>query len=141
MRFENAFPRALDAVGDVLDSVDRFALRAGISERRSRDVRLVSEELFVNMLRHDRGGSDSIQFLLEVTPGRLTIRLRDFDVDGPDMKEIDRALADAARVEMTPGGLGVRIARSIADGLTYEYDEGTLTVTATLNLAAAPTRT
>ncbi len=83
----------------------------------------------MNLVRHNRGGADSIELLLERVPGRLTVRLQDFDVESPDMAEIERN-----RVATPSGGLGVHIARTLADSLAYEYDERTLTVTATMNL-------
>lgn len=132
----------------MLDFSDEFSSEACSGERVAFTTRVVVEELFTNLLRHDRGGKGDIEVAIEKTPDALILTLRDFDVEEPDMREIERRRAtttrgdreraalpgDAVQAHQRPGGLGVRIVETLSDRLTYEYSERTLMVTARIDM-------
>jgi len=123
--------RSLDAVGELLEFVDRFAEEHGLDGKLVFAERLVTEELFANFVRHNEGGRDTIEVELELSDGLLALRLTDYDVlpfDVPEEGDVDvgRPLG-----ERTAGGLGLHFVRSFFDDLSYSHTMGAMTVTAT----------
>jgi len=131
---QRAFGRSLDSLGEVLEFVDVFAVRQGLSGKTAFATRLVVEELFANFVRHNKGGEDRIELSLGVDAGLLTLRLWDFSVEPFDIA--GRRPVDVGRPlsERTAGGLGLHFVRSFFDNVTYEYSDGTMCVTATRNI-------
>jgi anti-sigma regulatory factor (Ser/Thr protein kinase) len=129
----------------VIDLAGGFAEAADLCERSAFVVRVVAEELFTNLLRHDRGGSGDIEVVLASLDGSLVLRLRDFGVEEPDMRAIELRRSEVATRSVPehpagspaeprePGGLGVRIVDTLTDRLEYDYSDRTLTVTATIH--------
>lgn len=96
-------------------------------------VNLAAEELFTNMIRHNRSTGNRIEAHLEITARDISMSLTDFGVPPfePDsVPEVDPTLSAAER---TPGGLGVFIVRSKTDDLSYRHDDGNMTVSFTKN--------
>ena len=124
-------PRSLRATRHVLGAVDDFLEDHGITGKTAFATRLVVEELFANLVRHNRGGGDTIEMRIELQDGRLTLVLRDFDVDPAERipsfpPDVERPLG-----ERTAGGLGLHFVRSFFDTLSYEYSDRTMSVRAT----------
>jgi anti-sigma regulatory factor (Ser/Thr protein kinase) len=118
----------------VLSAVDAFLDEQGITGKTAFATRLVVEELFANLVRHNRGGRDSIEMRIEATEGRLLLVLRDFDVDPAPSIPADPAEVERPLGERTAGGLGLHFVRSFFDTLSYEYSDRTMSVTATREL-------
>jgi len=145
LKTARTFPRTLASTGEVIDFAGGFAAAASLCERSAFVVRVVAEELFTNLLRHDRGGNGDIEVDLASSDGSLVLRLRDFGVEEPDMEEIElkRSEPPTLPVPERPtesptgtrkiGGLGVRIVNTLTDRLEYDYADHTLTVTATIH--------
>lgn len=97
-------------------------------------LELVVEELFTNLVRHDRGGGPWILLELEMADGAVRITLVDSEVDDFDPRAIaplDPRTPLSARRE---GGLGVRLVHGFCDELTYDYRDRVVTVTAVKRL-------
>ncbi|MFH1688978.1 MAG: ATP-binding protein [Candidatus Eisenbacteria bacterium] len=131
---QRAFDRSLNSLGEILKFVDVFAEQQGLSGKTAFATRLVTEELFANFVRHNRGGEDRIEVSLCMDAGLLTLRLRDFGVEPFDIA--DRGPVDVSRPlsERTAGGLGLHFVKSFFDSLSYEYSDGTACVTATKSI-------
>ena len=129
-----AFERSLDSLGDVLEFVDVFAKQEALGGRTAFATRLVTEELFANFVRHNRGGRDRIEVGLGIEGGRLTLRLWDFGVEPFDLSHRGPVDVGKPLSERTAGGLGLHFIRSYFDELTYDYSDGTICVTATRRL-------
>mgnify|MGYP001814283825 CR=1 FL=1 len=129
-----AFERSLNSLGDVLEFVDAFAEQESLGSRTAFATRLVTEELFANFVRHNRGGSDRIEVDLTARAGCLTLRLWDFGVERFDLSHRGPVDVGKPLSERTAGGLGLHFIRSYFDELTYDYSDGTICVTATRRL-------
>jgi serine/threonine-protein kinase RsbW len=131
---QRTFDRSLDSLGEILKFVDAFAEHHGLGGKTAFATRLVTEELFANFVRHNRGGEERIEVSLCMDAGLLTLRLRDFNVEPFDIA--DREPVDVGRPlsERTAGGLGLHFVKSFFDGLSYEYADGTACVTATKSI-------
>ena len=131
---EEHFERSVTALDSIFSFVERFAVASNLDEATVFSATLAAEELFTNLVRHNVGGAEYIAIHLDVENGRFVIRLSDFDVDRVELSgelppEVYLPLA-----QRTPGGLGIRLVRSMFDSLTYEYRDRTLYVTAVKNL-------
>jgi serine/threonine-protein kinase RsbW len=119
-------PIALVAELDSLDEVVRYvrttAGLAGLSERQFNRLRLAMEELVANVVTH--GETKEIELAGGVERDRTWLRLAyaapPFDPTGAAAPtDLDRPLAERA-----PGGLGLYLARSVVDTMSYDYADG-----------------
>lgn len=120
----------------VLGLVDDFVDRAGIDERTGLCLALVVEELFTNLLRHNRGGGDAVEVELTRDGDRVHLGLEDVDVDPFDPSTVPAAPVEAGIRDRRPGGLGLHLVRSMVDRLDVHYDRSNrrMRVEATRNL-------
>jgi anti-sigma regulatory factor (Ser/Thr protein kinase) len=130
-------PRSLGATRQLLSAIDGFLEEHGIAGKTAFATRLVVEELFANFVRHNRGGRDSVEISIDMKNGRLTLVLRDFDVDPADGIPAGPADVERPLGERTAGGLGLHFVRSFFDTLSYDYSDRTMSVTATRYLGRA----
>ena len=131
---EAEFARNLDALEALFSFVERFARSRPLDEATAFAVQLAVEELFTNLVRHNKGGAEQIAVRLELDGGRLLIALTDFDVDPADPAAETSPTVLLPLAERPVGGLGIHLVRSMFDSLTYEYRDRTLHVTAVKNL-------
>ena len=135
-------PAALDSIDQMVGFVAALARAAGLSDRQGRRLRLAVEELVANIVVHGYGeqGGPAGDLELEggVEPGHVWLRVIDaappFNpilVSGPP--DLDRPLS-----QRHPGGLGLYLARSAADRLSYEYVGGRNRVTIYLDREDPP---
>lgn len=131
---EKNFRREIGALDDVFRSVDEFLADQAVDEKTVLTTKLVVEELFTNLVRHDVGGLDRVHVSLEREGARLIIRLCDFDVDPFDLSEAAPVDIHLPLARRKVGGLGLHLVRNLVDELRYDYDDRTLSVTAIKNL-------
>ena len=131
---EEHFERSITVLDSIFSFVERFAAARNLDEATVFSATLAAEELFTNLVRHNVGGADYIAIHLDIENGRFIIRLTDFDVDPVDLSGELPADVYLPLAQRTPGGLGIRLVRSMFDSLTYEYRDRTLCVTAVKNL-------
>jgi anti-sigma regulatory factor (Ser/Thr protein kinase) len=131
---EKDFRREIAALDDVFRSIDEFLTDRGVDERTVLSTKLVVEELFTNLVRHDVGGLDRVALSLEMEGANLVIRLRDFNVDPFDVSEAEPVDIHLPLAQRKVGGLGIHLVRNLVDELRYDYDDRTLSVTAIKNL-------
>lgn len=125
------YPRTLAALNDLFDGLDRDLASFGVDEGTRFWVQLAAEEIFSNMVRHNRAGGNSIAVDLQIDPDSVSLDLTDFDVEpfDPDsVAKIDETLPAGPR---TPGGLAVFIVRARTDELSYRHDGGNMVVSFT----------
>ena len=117
------FRREISSLGELLGFVDEFVDRASVDERSGLSLQLVVEELFTNLVRHNRGGGDEIEVRLTRDGDCIRLDLVDFDVDPFDPATVPEAPVTAGIHERQPGGLGLHLVRSMVDHLDVHYDE------------------
>lgn len=127
---EKEFERELSALSEVFEFVDGFIAANDLKDDVAFSIRLVVEELFTNLVRHNCGGLHGITLELSRDSGQLRIRLRDFDVEPFDITKTSPVDVRQSLMERKIGGLGIHLVRSVVDKLTYEYHDRTLCVTA-----------
>ncbi len=131
---EATFERTIDALDGLFAFVERFAAEQALDESALYAANLAVEELFTNLVRHNAGGTRRIEVDMEVADDRLTIRLKDFDVDPVDLSGEAPPDVSLPLEKRQPGGLGMHLVRTLFDSLSYDYRDRTLSVTAVKNL-------
>lgn len=121
-------PRALSSLSTLLDRLERAFERREVDENSAFWVRLAVDEVFTNMIRHNRPGGDRISLDLDITDRRIAVRLTDYDVPPFDPATLPRVDPTLPASERKPGGLGVFFVRSKMDELTYAHEDGNLSV-------------
>jgi len=116
---------SMDDVFDTLDRCEASLHDQGVSPDVRDDVRLVLEELMVNMVQHGHaGGADrKIELHMRLGDDAVLIDLHHdghpFDPLQVPMPALTGDLADADEV----GGLGIHLVRAMASELSYSHDE------------------
>lgn len=131
---ERSFERDFRALGEVFDFAERFAASHRLDQCLRNSVNLIVEELFTNMVKHNTGGGHPIRIGMAIEKGRLRIELVDEDVDPWDPTQAPEVDVNRLVEERKPGGLGLHLVRSIADGIEYDYKDRRMTVTVIKNL-------
>ena len=130
------FRREIGAIGEVFSFLETFVDSQEIDEKTAFCINLVVEELFTNMVRHNKGGADRITLSAERRNERVHLELVDFDVEPFDPQTAEIPLVDAGIEERRPGGLGIYLVKKMVDDLDYTYETETrrmrITVTKTL---------
>jgi anti-sigma regulatory factor (Ser/Thr protein kinase) len=117
-----SFPRQIDALDEIFAFVSEFTGQHDIDKRTEVTLYLVVEELFTNLVRHNKGGGDSIDLTLDRADGRLHLELVDVDVEPFDPASVAPVAIDAEIDDRMPGGLGVHLVRKMVDSLDYDYE-------------------
>lgn len=100
--------------------ITRACARVGAGAEATADLRLATEEVFTNIMRHGYGDQPGpVTVRVEATPGRMAVTLVDaapgFDPDSLPAPDIH---ADCAQRE--PGGLGWHLVRQVMDEVRRE---------------------
>lgn len=122
------FPRTIQSLDPVFRFIADAYLEAGIDDVRRVDTQLIVEELFTNMVRHNRGGSQEIAILLERAGSELRIELTDFAVDPFDPADAPAPNTQVPPEQRRPGGLGLHLVRKLAEKMEYRYENGNSTI-------------
>jgi anti-sigma regulatory factor (Ser/Thr protein kinase) len=133
-----SFPRQVGALDAIFAFVTETLAALDVDAAHERDVDLIVEELFTNMVKYNRDGKQDIEIELEANPDQLTIRLVDrnvapFDVTRVPDPDLQRPLA-----QRRPGGLGLYLVKQITESLTYAHAGGASEVTAVRSLHRQP---
>jgi serine/threonine-protein kinase RsbW len=131
---EAPFGRAYRDLDRLLAAVREFCTAHAIPAAAAFALELTAEELFTNLVRHNRGGGDHILFGLERTPDGISMRLTDYDVDPVDVTLVPPVVVSLPAEARRPGGLGLYLVKTYMDHLVYEYADRTLRITATKRL-------
>ena len=126
---EKTFRRDFTALGEIFEFTDRFISDHTIDESYRNWIKLAVEELFTNMVRHNKGGGEGIEMRVNLRKGRLEIQLIDDDVDPFDPSSVPEVCLDAQIEERKAGGLGLHLVKSIVDEIRYEHENRRMTVT------------
>lgn len=129
------FPRTVASLEAIVAFVHGFLAERRIDPEHAYDADLVIEEVFTNMVKYG-GGTSEIAIGLDADPARLTIELRDTDVDEWDVTRSPAVDIEAPLEQRRPGGLGLHLVKRIAESFRYTYRDRTSIVTVTTRLSS-----
>jgi anti-sigma regulatory factor (Ser/Thr protein kinase) len=131
---EHSFARRIDSLDDIFEFLTQAGSSMGVPTALWFSVNLVVEELFTNMVKHDRDGSRDISLRINREGDFVKLSLTDFDVDDFDITQVPRLDTSAPLEERRPGGLGIHLVRRMTNDLSYHYENRQRTVSASLKL-------
>src|SRR5262245_39419262 len=118
--FQRTLSRNLTDYLAVAGEVERFCADNGLPRPLTFKVRLVLEELVLNLIEHGTGSkNDRIEIRIELEGGRVVLVLED---DGDPFDPRSAPAFDSARPleERGPRGMGIQLVRSVAEDIAYE---------------------
>ena len=122
---ELTMPASIEAVFDALARCEEQLAAAGVAQGVRGDVRLVLEELMVNMAEHGRPHTGAARIELRMTLATDAV-LVDLHHDGvpfnPLLSPEPLLTGDVADREID-GGLGIHLVRAMASDFSYVHDE------------------
>jgi anti-sigma regulatory factor (Ser/Thr protein kinase) len=84
-------------------------------------VDLSIEELFVNLVKYNRGTDRDITLRLDWVGDAVEVTLMDYDVERYDPTRAPDLDVDAPLAERMPGGMGLYLVSKMVDAIHYEY--------------------
>jgi len=134
---ERNFSRRIESLEEIAGFVKSFVDGAGLGEQESFDVNLIIEELFTNMVKYNPEGRHDISVRLDREGNALLICLTDFDVEPYDITQAPPVDTSQPLAERRIGGLGLHFIRTIADRITYDYENRNSRITVTKSVGPA----
>jgi serine/threonine-protein kinase RsbW len=118
--FQRTFSRDLSGYLAVAGEVERFCAGNGLPKAVSFKVRLVLEELVLNLIDHATGSAtDRVDVRIDLEGGRAVLVLED---DGAPFDPRSAPAFDKFKPleERGPRGMGIHLVRSVTEGMAYE---------------------
>ena len=125
---QKRFPRDLAALDSLFGFIADFHAQCHVDDREAREIELITEELFTNLVRHNEGTRD-IEVGLEHIGDSMRIRVRDEDVDEFDLTRAPEPDPAMPLEKRRAGGMGILLVRRLAENVSYDYRDRTSTIT------------
>jgi serine/threonine-protein kinase RsbW len=126
-------PAVMGSLHTVTDLVARLAADAGLTPDAAYRLRLATEELLTNVIRHGYGDSGSesvVRIESGIADDKVWVRLIDTAAPFDPATVPDPAGLDLPLHQREPGSLGLYLVRDAVDDLAYEYAGGNRTTVA-----------
>jgi anti-sigma regulatory factor (Ser/Thr protein kinase) len=123
-----SIPRRIEALEEVFSLLEDELAAHEVDKGSSYEIKLATEEIFTNLVRHQKGGRDRIRIDLDVSEDEIVVRLTDFDAEPFDLRSAPVVDVRRPIEEREPGGLGLHLVRTMLDEVDYEHRDGNLTV-------------
>jgi serine/threonine-protein kinase RsbW len=118
---EMTFKRSIDELQAIVAATDRFFSGRRIGPALRLPVDLSIEELFVNLVKYNRGTDRDITLRLDWVGDAVEVTLMDYDVERYDPTRAPDLDVDAPLAERRPGGMGLYLVSKMVDAIHYEY--------------------
>lgn len=122
---EEKFLRNLASLDRLFEFVGLFADRHKMGDEAAFDLKLVIEEIFTNLVKHDPEAAAEIPIVLTVTEGKIEVVVTNAGGKGFNPTESPPIDTDAPLRERKTGGLGLHLVKNLVDDISYEYAGGT----------------
>jgi serine/threonine-protein kinase RsbW/sigma-B regulation protein RsbU (phosphoserine phosphatase) len=122
--FQQTLWRNKDNSTPVTDEVERFCAEQGLPSAVGFKVRLVLEELVLNLMDHAVGSATGrIDVRIDLEPGRVILVLED-DGNPFDPRSVPAFDKDRPLEERGPRGMGIHLVRTMAEEIAYVRIDG-----------------
>jgi len=115
------FDKSLGSLAAIFCFLDEVLPHGSLGDRGRFVLHLAVEELFTNMVKYNAGPSRRVEVRIAVDRDHVRVDLVDPDTDPFDPSQWPSVDVGAPITERRPGGLGLHLVRSMADGLDYHY--------------------
>lgn len=116
------FERSMASLDDMFRFIDSFVEQNGIESSAAFAISLASEEIFVNMIKHNPRGSKGLMIEMVLEKDRLIVHLTDHDSQPFDISPVHVFGAEETEQELKPGGRGLQLVRSMVDDFEYSQE-------------------
>jgi serine/threonine-protein kinase RsbW/sigma-B regulation protein RsbU (phosphoserine phosphatase) len=108
----------------VAEAVERFCAEHGLSQAVSFKVRLILEELVLNLIDHAVGSvTDRVNVRIDLVPGRVILVLED-DANPFDPRSAPAFDKNKPLEEREDRGMGIHLVRTLAEDIEYQRIDG-----------------
>lgn len=115
------FKRSVHELQAIVAATDRFFSGRRIDPALRLPVDLSIEELFVNLVKYNRGTDRDITLCLDWVGDAVEVSLTDHDVEPFDPTSAPEPDIDAPVDARQPGGMGLYLVSKMVDAIHYEY--------------------
>ena len=115
------YPRSIAALERIVADTAAFFTAQGIDPGLRTAVDLAIEELFVNMVRYNRGTQREIRLQMRPHGKGIEVQLTDFEVDRFDPTRAAPVDINVPLAERETRGLGIYLVLQVVDSIHYEY--------------------
>lgn len=113
--------RSVDELPAIVAATDLFFSDRHIDPASRLPVDLSIEELFVNLVKYNRGTNHDITLSIDWVGDAVEVSLTDYDVDPYDPTRAPDLDVDAPLAARRPGGMGLYLVSKMVDAIHYEY--------------------
>ncbi len=113
--------RSLDELQAIVAATDLFFSERGIDPALRLPVDLSIEELFVNLVKYNRGTDHDIRLRLDWIGDAVEVTLTDYGVEPYDPTRAPEPDMDAPLAARRPDGMGLYLVSKMVDAIHYEY--------------------
>lgn len=126
-RLSLSLPTRLDQLERIYDAVDELGESEEWPPGMVYQVKLVLEELGVNIVTHGHGGDPDHEFeiVMDADTDALTIELRDEGRAFNPLTDSPEPDVDSGLDDRPVGGLGIYLVRTMMDELNYRREDNT----------------
>ena len=119
--FQRTLAKSVPDYLPVAEELERFCAEQELPQALTFKLRLVVEELILNLIDHAVGSADNrIDLRIELDPERVAVILED-DCTPFDPRSAPAFDADKPLEERGPRGMGIHLVRTMTQNLTYEH--------------------
>jgi len=118
---EMTFKRSIHELQAIVAATDLFFSERRIDPALRLPVDLSIEELFVNLVKYNRGTNRDITLRLDWIGDAVEVSLTDYDVEPYDPTCAPELDVEAPLAARRPGGLGLYLVSKMVDAIRYEY--------------------
>ena len=115
------FKRSIHELQAIVAATDLFFSERCIDPALRLPVDLSIEELFVNMVKYNRGTHHDITLRMDWIGDAVEVSLTDYDVEPYDPTRAPELDIDAPLAARRPGGMGLYLVSKMVDAIHYEY--------------------
>jgi anti-sigma regulatory factor (Ser/Thr protein kinase) len=121
-------------VDRLLESIRRFAADNNIGESDAFSLSIISEELFTNTIKYNRGNRDDVCLTFRRDKSLVVVQVQDRETESFDITKAPHIDPSIILKRGTPGLLGLHLVRQMSSDITFEHVDGVSTITVTRRL-------
>lgn len=119
---ERLFKKTLNSLNNVFNFINDYMYLNNVKQGISRSVMLAVEEIFTNLVKHNKKSINDVSIDIFIKDRKLTIIIVDFDVEHFDITEAIEPDSKQPIEERPTGGMGLQLVRETMDKIFYEYE-------------------
>ena len=116
------FERDILALDKLFNFLDTFIVKHQLDVSFAFAIKLVVEELFVNMVKYNRDNPNPLSVSLAKDEDKVIVELVDYNVDPFDITKMGEFDRTRSLEEREAGGMGIPLVKKMMDDIQYDYN-------------------